>query len=368
MSETVDIIVQSGGKFFNKGAYGCIFNPPLVCAGSKKIRGDSSKLGKLTEISDLKNEINVAKVLGQFPDSKKYLVLPEMNTLCKPAADALTKEPEVDKCEPLKKYGIDNMMQFELEYGGRTLKYRLQKMKEDNKIKNIPFFDFMRQMLEIGTFMAIHGCIHNDIHSNNIVLMGYKILFYPRLIDFGRSYMYNNIDKNTVDELSSVYYNPRLRQIPPEITLHHAILHDITLDKALQDILKEKPSLAQAERVLGLSRIKQITNLKDFWETSKSIQGGDWVNFYRLYWPKVDAWAIGVNLLGTLQPLLMNKDFVESKEWIQKQGLVKEVIRGLVQTDPRARLDSVNALSIYDPMNALLSEPSGKAWLKTPQA
>jgi hypothetical protein len=140
------------------------------------------------------------------------------------------------------------------------------------------------------------------------------------------------------------------------------------MDKGIQDILKEKPSLAQAERVLGMSRAKQMANLKDFWETSKSVQTRDWVTFYRLYWPKVDSWAIGVNLLGTLQPLLMTKQFVESKEWIQKQGIVKEVIRGLVQTDPRTRLDCVNALAIYDPMNALLSEPSGKAWLKSPQA
>jgi len=369
MSETVDIIVQSGGKFFNKGAYGCIFNPPLVCAGSKKIRGDSSKLGKLTEISDLKNEINVAKALSQFPDSKKYLVLPEIHTLCKPSPSSLMKETEIDECEPLKKHGLENMMQFELEYGGRTLKYRVQKMAEEKEkgvpFFDIPFFDFMRQLLEIGAFMVLHGCIHNDIHSNNIVITG---IFNPRLIDFGRSYMYNNIDKIMVDELSSVYYNPELGQISPEITLHHGVNHALIVDKVLQDISKSKPGLAQAERVLGLSRTKQMAALKDFWETSKSVQSGDWVTFYRLYWPKVDSWSIGANLVNMLNRVLIKKDFVESKEWQQKQGIVKEVLRGLMQADPRARLDCVNALSIYDPMNALLSEPSGKAWLKSPQA
>ena len=299
----------------------------------------------------------MAKVLRQFSDSNKYVILPELKTLCKPSAKIVMNEDGIDKCEPLKKYGLKDMMQFEVEYGGKTLRTRLAEAKP------FPFFDFMRQMLELGSFMVLHGCIHNDIHSNNIVLGP-----NPRLIDFGRSYMYNSIDKELVTELTGVEYNPSLGQISPEITMHHGIDHRLTVKHVIDDIVKEKSGLANAEKVLGISRTRQAAALRDFWENSKSVQARDWVTFYNLYWPKVDSWSIGANLLSALKKLLLTKGFVESREWIQKQGIIKEVLRGLMQADPRARLDCVNALAIYDPMNALLSEPSGRAWLNNPQA
>lgn len=361
MAENVDIVIQSGGDFINQGAYGCIFNPPLTCKGEKKPKKDSKKLGKFTEISDLKNEISVWKLLSQFPESKKYVILPEMNTLCKPTVKGIKDESGIDKCEPIKKYGIENMMQFELEYGGKTLRSRV----EGDAIMKIDFFDFMREMLELGSFMALHGCIHNDIHSSNIVTLD---TLHPRLIDFGRSYIYNNIDKVLVDELTGVNYDPAIGQIPPEITIHQGLQNKIPADTVLTDMYKEKSGLTNAERVLGLSRTKQLSDLRTFWTTSKSVQSGDWVTFYSLYWPKVDSWAIGANLLNILKRLLLRKEFASSKEWQQRQGVVTDVLRGLMRAEPRGRLDCLNALAMYDPMNALLSSPAGKAWLSRPQA
>jgi serine/threonine protein kinase len=361
MADRVDIVIQSGGDLINQGSYGCIFNPPLTCKGEKKPSNDSKKLGKLTEISDLKNEISVWKLLSQFPDSKHYVILPQMDTLCKPSAKSIKDESGIDKCEPMHKYGIKNMMQFELEYGGKTLRSRV----EGEGIMKIDFFDFMREMLELGTFMALHGCIHNDIHSNNIVMLDIR---HPRLIDFGRSYIYNNIDKELVDDLTGVEYAPNIGQIPPEITIHQGLHSKIPVEKALNDIHREKNGLVNAERVLGLSRTKQMSDLRTFWDTSKSVQSGDWVGFYRMYWPKVDSWAIGANLLNILKRLLLINGFASSKEWLQRQAVVKDVLRRLMRADPRNRIDCVNALSIYDPMNALLSAPAGKAWLAHPQA
>ena len=356
MAEKVDIVIQSGGDFINQGAYGCIFNPPLTCKGEKKPRKDSKKLGTFTEISDLKNEISVWKLLSQFPDAKDYVILPEMNTLCRPTAKSIKNEPGIDDCDPIQRYGIENMMQFELEYGGKTLRSRM----EGDEIKKIDFFDFMREMLELGTFMALHGCIHNDIHSSNIVMLN---TLQPRLIDFGRSYIYNNIDKELVDDLTGVKYDPGIGQIPPEITIHQGLENKVQADTVLTDMYREKSGLLNAERVLGLSRTKQLSDLRTFWTTSKSVQSGEWVTFYKLYWPKVDSWSIGVNLLNILKRLLLVKEFASSKEWLQRQGVVKDVLRGLMRADPRQRLDCVNALVMYDPMNALLSSPAGKVWL-----
>lgn len=109
----------------NQGVYGCIFNPPLTCKG-KKANKDSSKVGKFTQISDMKNEINIWKLLTHFPDSNKYVILPEMNTLCEPSAKAIQDEKGIEKCRVLQKQGTKDMIQFQLEYGGKSLSYRIQ--------------------------------------------------------------------------------------------------------------------------------------------------------------------------------------------------------------------------------------------------
>lgn len=343
-----------------KGAYGCIFSPPLLCRGQTKPKSGwkSSKLGKLTEVRDIKNEILAAKILGPIPSSNKYFLLPEVDTLCRPAEIEDQKEGALKDCEPLEKYGIQNMAQYEVEYGGKTLKNRL--LGADVSVSNFPFFDFMRNLLETGAVLVLHGYIHNDLHANNILV---NTKFHPRLIDFGRSYLYSAINQELVDELSA-YYNPELGQLTPECSAQHGVDEGIPFERILSDLSTLKPGLKYGERILGISRKEQVAEFKQFWESSLSVQKGDWPTFYKLYWPVVDSWAIGHNLLSILRKLMLSKQFVESAEWKQKQGVVKEVVRGLLRASPRKRLDAVEALALYDPMNDVVSGASGKAWLE----
>jgi len=364
MSDSVNIVVQSGGNLIGKGMYGCIFNPPLVCHGAKKPRlgWHSKKLGKITQLMDIKSEIDAAKLLGSFPESKKYFILPEIKTLCKPAPMATQTEKDLNDCTPLVKYGSKDMMQYELVYAGKPVKARID--AADISVGVFPFFQFMGQLLEIGAFLVLHGCIHNDIHGNNILLDDDS---HTRLIDFGRTYIYSNINTQTVEDLSEVEYNPELGQVPPELTAHHGIKEGRPIHTIINDLYKSKPALLYGERILGISRKQQMDEFRQFWKTSRAIETDDWTSFYKLYWPVVDSWAIGHVLLGILKRLLLSKKFTESKDWIAKQGIVKEVLKGLIQASPRRRIDAVQALSIYDPMNDVLSDPSGRAWLEARQ-
>jgi serine/threonine protein kinase len=360
MTDSVSISIQSGGKMIGQGAYGCIFSPPLLCRGEKKPRHGwkSNKLGKMTEFSDIKNEINAAKALAHAPNVENYCILPEIETLCNVSPMTTQREKDLSKCDALKKYSAEDMMQYELEYGGKTLKTRLDTTELST---SFPFFDFMGQILEIGAFLALHGCIHNDMHSSNIVM---KKDLHPRLIDFGRSYMYNNINAREIEEISGVYYNPALGQIPPEVTAHHGVNEGVPVDTIIADLDSKKSGLLHAERILGVSRKEQLAEFKQFWLSSRSVQKGDWVQFYKLYWPVVDSWAIGHNLVGILRRLVISKQFTESKEWLQKQSVVKTVLKGLLHASPKRRLDAIEALAMYDPMNALVSSSSGKDWLE----
>jgi hypothetical protein len=138
----------------------------------------------------------------------------------------------------------------------------------------------------------------------------------------------------------------------------------VPIETIISELENKKTGLLYAERILGISRKEQMKDFKQFWLSSRSAQNGDWVQFYRLYWPVVDSWAIGHNLIGVLRRLVISKQFTESKEWLQKQSVVKTVLKGLLYASPKKRLDAVEALALYDPMNALVSSSPGKDWLE----
>ena len=354
--EKVDIVVQSGGKLFKSGAYGCIFTPPLRCSNrDKSAATHKGKLGKVTEMIDVKYEINASKYLGRFPESKKYFILPEVSTLCTPAPEAQQSNTTMEDCAILGSGDNKNVMQYEMEFGGNTLKSSLLTTNTDE----IPFFDFMHNLLEIGAFLLLKGVVHNDMHGNNIVL---DEKFRPRLIDFGRTYTHNIITQTLVNQMN-VYYNPQVNQVPPEHTAQPGIAEGVPFETIMRDMYSQKMPLVYAERILGVSRKEQLAEFRSFWEDSKSAQSKDWLTFFKMYWPTIDSWAIGHNLIGILRRLLLSKKFAESAEWKQKQGVVKAVLRGLLKADPRRRMDGLEALAMYDPMHELVCSDSGRKWL-----
>lgn len=353
----LQIQVQSGGKQIAEGAFGCIYSPPLHCQ-NKSIKPDKTKLGKLTDYGDIKNEILASKFLKQFSKSSKYCILPELDSICIPDLDEARKKHLLDDCQSLEESPDKKHFQFTVEHGGETLKHTL--LTINPSFKTIPFFRLMRQLLEVGAFLVIHGFIHNDIHGNNIVLGN---SFTPRLIDFGRSFIHDKITTHLIEELSADY-NPGLGQISPETSAEHGIREGIPFATILRDIRQKKPALEWGEKILGISRTAQIEEFKQFWLSSKAVQGKDWVSLYKLYWPVVDSWAIGHDLLQVLRRMNVSEDFSKNKEWVEKQSVVKQVLRGLLRTSPKLRMDCLQALAIYDPMNELVSSASGNAWLE----
>jgi len=356
-SSRLQIQIQRGGKQIGEGAFGCIFSPPLQCK-DKAANPTKNRLGKLTGYGDIKNEIIAAKYLKQFSKSSNYCILPELDSICTPDLKAAKEKDLLDNCHVLEDHPNDKHFQFNVEYGGETLKHTLSSINPS--LKTLPFFSIMRQLLEIGAFLVIHGFVHNDIHGSNIVLGG---SFKPRLIDFGRSYIHNKITHTVIEELVADY-SPHLPQITPETSAEHGIRDGIPLATILEDIQKKKAPIEWSEKILGISRAAQIEEFKQFWLHSKAVQTQDWTAMYNLYWPVADSWAIGYNLLHVLRRMNISEEFASDQEWIQKQGIVKQVLRGLLRTSPKLRLDCVEALAIYDPMNDIISSESGSAWLE----
>ena len=356
------IPVQSGGRLIGQGVYGCVFSPPLKCVQRGRTSGKRGRLGKLTEIIDIKNEIQAAEVFEHVrKEASKYLILPILNTLCKPLSMKLQKERDLIKCDALQKSGEEKMMHYELEHGGKTLADSLHAL---NPIHKLPFWDLTRKFLEIGTFMVFHGFVHNDMHSSNVMV---NPSFHPRLIDFGRSYTAQGITKEVVDQLAAGSFMPELGQISPESSAQDGIELGQSMAKIYAEMRAKKPAILTVERVLGVSREIQMAEFKRFCEHSRAFQARDWVTLWKLYWPTVDAWAIGHNIMRILSRLVLSKQFTESEGWKRRGGIVKTVLRGLLRTSPVERLDCVEALAMYDPTNDLIHTPTGKAWLEAKQ-
>ena len=365
------IIPQKGGKRISEGAYGCIFTPPLICRGNKAPHGGwkSGRLGKLTDKNDIKGEILAAEVFERKPEAKKYFILPDTSTLCIPAPISQQKETHFSKCDILNKKSYSDMLHYEVEYGGKTLHDTLPG-KDDTLdtiqlfLKEFSFYKFMGELLEIGAYLVLNGCIHNDLHSSNILV---NKQYHPRLIDFGRSYFVNTITDEKLEMLVGMDFAPSLTQVTPEANIQDGLISHMPLTKILEGIYQEKPNLINAERILGVSRHRELVELRQFWNTSVAAQQGDWLRFYQLYWPVVDSWALGGILVGLLKKLSISKQFTESADWKQRQSIIKNILKGMLKASPRLRLDCVEALALYDPMNDVVLSEAGKTWLQKKQ-
>lgn len=362
------LYIQEGGRKIGEGVYGCIFQPPLLCKGGpgQQRRGRAAsrpgRLGKLSAKEDIANELRAAVHLRGVAGSSKYVILPDLNTVCTPLEQDDQRERDLDNCEPIQKYGYDDMIHYQVDYGGKTLHTKLEGSAGVFS-KDFSFDKFFLRMLEIGAFLALNGIVHNDLHTNNIVLTSDYV---PRLIDFGRAFIAKNVNKTRVNELSAKYM-PELSQVPPESSAQDGIESGVPIFRILYDLRMQKTGLLYAERYLGLSRARQMAEFKLFWETSRAAQTRDWVGFLKLYWPVIDSWSIGVILLGILRKLLSRKQFAESTKWKSMQGRVRLVLRGMLQASPRERMDCVEALALYDPTNDLVVGEAGSAWLESRQ-
>lgn len=334
-----------GGKMINKGTYGCIFDKPLLCNKGKLPKG---KIGKLTDTEDANTELQAYTILNPIKESKDYFILPDKS--CKPSANQV--DPDVGKClNNLEATNLHHMKQLSMPYGGISLTAK----------GTIPFFVLMKHLLEAGSLMLLHGFIHYDIYSNNIVIDKFGI---PRLIDYGMSFSVKNISHDTISgrwkELS-----PHYAAEPPEVTLLTAMSphNKYSLEDAIKEVMIDKNILYTIEKLLGVSVKKQLIALVQFAKNSQSVQNYDLVKIWKLYYPGFDSWAIGVVLLQHLDKVKFSYEFLESAEWKLKRVIVVDILKKMLSVNPKERIDCVEALNMLDPFNDIYLT-YGVDWLK----
>jgi hypothetical protein len=326
---------MKGGALRGQGTYGCVFQPALLCRGSKNPT-DPNKVGKITDYADAKNELRVAKYVRGLPEYQKYLIISEAGS-CIPRAKSKQVDPDIDKCKFSEDLELKTTVQLIMPYGGLPL----SRINMDPQ--RFDFFRFMEQILAIGTFLVLNDICHFDLWGQNILFDNQN---NPRLIDFGFTFQPSKL-------LSSDLYL-RWRELaydydtePPEVTLMHAAQQQgIRVEDAIMQLKKDLPALHNLTVICGVSPNKWATELYKWSKTSHSFQNRDWYSCWKTYWPGFDAWAIGALLLSILEIQLRFKSFQMSPKWLEKGPLIKNILIGLCQPHPAYRLDAVEALNI----------------------
>jgi len=339
---------MEGGRLLGQGTYGCVFTPPLLC---KKKDTLQNKVGKLTLEKDATKEYNAYIYLHKIKEFNNYFVLPE--TICSPKIIDNQYDKDINKCDFLKKTKHKDMKvkQLTMRFGGIDLE----------SIKHIHFFSLFSQLLEAGSLLILNHLVHYDIYSKNILVDSQGV---SRIIDFGQSFHVNEISEESIMDRWKVL-GPGYAAEPPEVTFLTAMdkYNQYTFEETVLEVMPNKKILFTIEKVLGIPFQTQVKKLVTFFQTSLAYQNKDYVKLWKLYYTGFDSWAIGCILVEQLYKLYYSYEFIESNEWKLKKGVVVDILKKMVATNPKERIDCVEALSMYDPFNEII-EKYGTEWLE----
>jgi len=341
--------LQEGGKIIGQGSYGCVFSPPLLCKNRDAI-AKGQRIGKISAVSDIKKEIQAAVDLQGKPFSE-FFILPDTKSLCIPSPLDKQVEPDIDKCEALSRIDVNKMLHYEMRFGGQAVK-----VVSSNPQIHFSFLDFMDKLLQVGATLIVNRYVHNDFHMRNVLLDNSKI----HLIDFGRSFSATRISQEMLDG-NWTDYSPDFSYESPDMSLVISMHEKVDLERCIKDMYDTKSSMISLERVLGVSRKDQLLELVQFWNSSKAAQKNDWVSYWKTYWPVIDAWAIGAILIELLKSRLVSQEFIQG-DWARHQEVIEGVIKGLLHSSPRKRIDCMEALALFNPMHPLVTGLGAK-WL-----
>jgi serine/threonine protein kinase len=360
---------MEGGRFLGSGTYGCAFTPPLLCEKDTKKR--FGKVGKITMEPLAQQEVLIASRIRKVPLASHYFLLPEPES-CTPAPEKVQTEPGLEVCrDDFASHGeeldIGSMKQIVEPFGGITPLYQLYS-KQSLHPKHFNYYYFMRHMLEAGSTLLLAGVCHFDLHPGNLLFDKNKTV---RILDFGLSFPTNNINETVVNGrwkrlrfgFESDAAHPTVHNSEaPELTIMNATRRrEYSVKDAVKMTVLGKPIFKDMEKYLSISREVSRDSLTDFFESSKYARDRNFIALWRTYWPGFDAWAIGCILVDVLAILLLLPEFTEGQYKTRKSSVLA-TLKGLLEPDPRKRLDCIEALALFDPGSPWISR-FGYKWL-----
>ena len=357
---------QEGGRMIDSGGYGCIFDPPLLCEtpaqnrrASRGLRGH--RIGKISEPEDTRAEQKAAVALRNVPNAKDYFVLIYPNSICSMAPPTKQKEGQgIQTCGVFQKKGYRGLLHYQMPWGGITIRSVFQASREKQQA---PFqlHAVVERLLEIGATLVLHSIVHYDIHMGNILFDEKTLL--PKMIDFGFAFHADDINRGFFDTRWKEYDAAHPVE-PPEITIFTGIRKGLSTKRAFTEVAQQKRPLRDAELLVGQQRTDQAREFLAFWNSSKAAREGNYVDLFKTYWSKFDAWGVGGVLLHIYQMSSGLPAIQAQAGYAATARRLKDLIRGLVRMNPRDRMDCVEALVLWNPDNTIVTSAKGEEWLQ----
>ena len=326
-------------QLIGKGGYGCAFSPPLPCRKSKvkKLIKKQRIVGKIMRDEDAEVELNISTVIKGIPGYERYFIIQEED-VCDVKNFKKIKESYASICPPISKLDDKDMIQLVSKYGGKSL--------NNISMASFEFFKSFKHVLEGVSKLNNQGVCHLDLKGDNMLVDIYGTI---RIIDFGISFIGDIATEQTVRE-HQYPFSPEYDAFPPELAVQEGLIKHMNLQSAVQLSIQQKKVIQLGESLLGLSLREQEHFLYNFWTTDPvtlQTQGRVWPNWFRMYWRTWDSWAIGAVFLKLLQKALLVPKFVQT-EWKEHHAIIRLVLKGLLQADPRKRLTCSEALEFFN--------------------
>jgi hypothetical protein len=345
---------QAGGSLYDEGGYGCVFTPPLLCAGEKGAgagagrEAGTGRLDKLMKQEEAEKEYRVAQLIQQIPLWRQYMSVPE--GICTPAPLSRQTDPAIGDCKLVGKTPLGKMRLLRLTFAGLPL----SQLKLN--ISSFSFYEFMVHLLEGASLLSLFGIVHRDLHLGNVLVDRANV---PRIIDFNLAVSVR--DLSAAASFMHHMYAPDLLQVSPDWCLVNAIAQGKDGMRTMDDMFRRNTFYKTIQSVLGISEMDQRETLQTFYEKSRSLQSGSVDLWFKSYWRVIDSWSIGAMLAHVLSKLMLWPSF-QSTDYRTHKDTILAVLRRMTSFSPLERIDSVQALAMLNPDSYVLRKYGG-AWL-----
>lgn len=344
--------IQTGGNLYDQGGYGCVFLPTLHCKStSETVKGDGTMnfIDKLMDKDNADVEFTLAQRVRRIPLWKNYFIIPE--STCTPAPIEQQSEKQLHMCDILDERPLNSFRILRMPFGGTSLSQAYIRMNKDGN----GLYDFIVHLFEASALLQMFGIVHRDIHQGNILVDKTGV---PRLIDFNLS-IDIRAPLQQMELLHGIGYN--LFQESPDSCLVNAVAQGKDGFAIIDAFFSERKSLRKIQSLLGISLQTMREQLEYFYMHSRGAQSGDIIAWFKTYWPTIDSWAIGINIVYILLDHMLWPRFVHGDYQNYKERLLP-ILRDMLNCNPAKRIDCVQALARLDADNYVIRK-YGASWL-----
>ena len=366
---------QIGGKYVDKGGFGCVIAPALKC--SNKDKNFDKMVSKIIPVTDYDfyNELRISQMLKKLDPTKKYYLTFEkycyINNIPEDRKDLLDVhflDNEYSKFEVLE--GQNNKekktcnieialkpVNLIMEYGGYSLSsiMRVSRKQQGTKSKmHQIFIDNLRPYLKhliLGIIkMHFNRIVNRDIKPRNILMNWDKDTnnVQIRYIDFGLSDFISNEFSSSLDNIRTkgtpTYYAPELI-VAYIIRKYYDRSQSYLIGKIykeLEDNFKKTIISINEKEILGNFRENSIAlyhKIKSLFENNQilSVYFGSEKNKFNGYIQKGDVYALGLSIFNIL--------YVYSDINVRGNDQLYDLLIHMITMDPDKRYNAVQCLS-----------------------